>query len=116
MKLNKHTISWEDFEKVDMRVGVITNVSAFPEARNPAYKLEVDFGPEIGLKKSSAQLTDFYRSEDLVGRQVIGVVNFPPKQIGPFMSECLVMGAYDENNQVILLQPERNAPVGGLIG
>lgn len=115
-KMIKETISWSDFEKIDMRIGRILSVSAFPEARKPAYKLEIDFGPEMGIKKSSAQITDYYQPEDLKGKQVMAVVNFEPKQIGPFISECLVMGVYDSNNQVILLQPERNAPLGGLIG
>ncbi len=109
-------ISWQDFEKVDMRVGVITNVSDFPEARKPAYKLEIDFGQEIGIRKSSAQITEHYQKEDLIGRQIIAAVNFPPKQIGPFISECLVMGAYDDQGQVILIQPERSAPLGAKIG
>lgn len=109
-------INWDDFEKVDMRVGTILEVAPFPEARKPAYKLVIDFGNEIGIRKSSAQITHHYALEDLQGKQVIAVVNFPPKQIGPFISECLVMGAYDSEGQVILLQPERTSPNGARIG
>ncbi|OLC98565.1 MAG: tRNA-binding protein, partial [Candidatus Rokubacteria bacterium 13_1_40CM_3_69_38] len=87
------TIAWEDFEKVDMRVGVVTDARAFPEARRPAYRLWIDFGP-LGVKRSSAQITAHYRAEELIGRRVIAVVNFPPKQVGPFVSEVLVLGAY----------------------
>ena len=108
-------INWNDFEKVDMRVGTITEALPFPEARKPAYKLTIDFG-DVGIRKSSAQITTHYSKEQLVGRQIIAVVNFPPKQIGPFISECLVMGAYDENGEVILLQPERTSPNGARIG
>src|SRR3989344_1465636 len=96
----KAQINYEDFEKVDMRVGKIIKVEDFPEARKPAYKLTIDFGSEIGLKKSSAQITDLYTKEDLRGRLIIGVVNFPPKQIGPFLSECLTLGAPDEEGRV----------------
>ncbi|VXD19324.1 tRNA-binding protein [Marinoscillum sp. 108] len=109
-------ITWKDFEQVDMRVGTVVRVENFPEARKPAYKLEINFGPEIGTKKSSAQITDLYKISDILGKQVIAVVNFPPKQIGPYISECLVMGIYNQNNQVILLQPERAAPNGAKIG
>lgn len=109
-------ITWKDFEQVDMRVGTVVRVENFPEARKPAYKLEINFGPEIGAKKSSAQITDLYKISDILGKQVIAVVNFPPKQIGPYISECLVMGIYNENNQVILLQPEQAAPNGAKIG
>jgi tRNA-binding protein len=109
-------INWEDFEKVEMRVGTIVGADDFPEARKPAYKLTIDFGGEIGTRKSSAQITDHYSLDDLIGRQVIAVVNFPPKQIGPFISECLVLGAYDANGQVILLQTERTSPNGARIG
>lgn len=109
-------ISWKEFEKVDMRVGIITEVMDFPEAKKPAFKLLIDFGNEIGVKQSSAQITDLYSKEFLLNRQVIAVVNFPPKQIGPFMSECLVLGSYNDNGEVILLQPERTSPLGSRIG
>ena len=110
------TISWNDFEKIDIRLGTITEVSDFPKARKPAYKLLVDFGTELGLKRSSAQVTKHYKKEDLLNRQVIAVVNFPPKQIADFISECLVLGIYDANNDVILLQPERAGLNGQKIG
>ena len=109
-------INWEDFEKVEMRIGTIVNVEEFPEARRPAYKVVIDFGEEIGTRKSSAQITHHYSVDELIGKQIIAVVNFPPKQIGPFLSECLVMGAYDADGQVILLQPERSSPNGARIG
>lgn len=109
-------ITWDDFAKVDMRVGTITEVLDFPEARKPAWKLTVDFGPEIGVRKSSAQIKSLYKKEDLLNRQLIAVVNFPPKQIGPFMSECLVMGIYGEGEDVILLQPERPIENGWKVG
>lgn len=109
-------ISWADFEKLDLRIGTILSAEPFPEAQKPAYKLLVDFGEEVGLRKSSAQITDIYSLEELPGKQVIGVVNFPSKQIGPFKSECLILGAYDENSRVILLQPEKKAPNGSKIG
>ncbi|MGB1840365.1 MAG: tRNA-binding protein [Longimicrobiales bacterium] len=105
-------ISWDDFEKVELRVGTIRTVSAFPEARKAAYKLEVDFGAEIGVRRSSAQITDLYEADELVGRQVLAVVNFPPKQIGPFISECLVTGVPDEDGRVVLVTPDRPAPNG----
>jgi len=97
-------ISWNDFEKVEMRVGTVIEASDFPEARNPAYKLTIDFGNEIGHKRSSAQITNKYEITDLVGKQVVAVVNFPKKQIGPFMSECLVLGAVN-GKDVTLLEP-----------
>ncbi len=109
------TISWPDFEKVEMRVGVITNAKEFPEARSPAYRLWVDFGP-LGIKRSSAQITHHYRPAELIGRHVIAVVNFPPKQIGPFVSEVLVLGAYDEAGEVILLHPDKPVAPGSKIG
>ena len=109
-------ISWSDFEKVDMRVGTILDAEEFPEARKPAYKLSVDFGPELGVKKSSAQITDRYAIEDLPGRKVVAVINFPKKQIGKFMSECLVIGAYDSDGHVVLLYPDQNPANGSKIG
>lgn len=98
-------INWSDFEKIDIRTGTIIEVNDFPKARKPAYKLVIDFGNELGLKRSSAQVTAHYKKEDLLGRQIVAVVNFPPKQIADFTSECLVLGIYDENKDVILLQP-----------
>ena len=109
------TISWADFEKVDMRVGVVVDAQPFPEARKPAFKLSIDFG-SLGVKRSSAQITERYRPEDLKGRRVVAVVNFPPKQIGPFVSEVLVLGAYDERGHVILLQPDFEVGPGAKIG
>ena len=108
-------MSWADFEKVDMRVGVVVDAQEFPEARRPAYKLTIDFGP-LGMKRSSAQITHHYRAADLVGRPVVAVVNFPPKQIGPFVSEVLVLGAYDEAGEVILLHPDHDVTPGSRIG
>jgi tRNA-binding protein len=109
-------ITWEDFEKIEMRTGTIIEVHEFPQARKPAYKLTIDFGEEIGLKRSSAQITVHYKKEDLLNRKVIGVINFPSKKIADFISECLVLGVYDENNNVILLQPERSVKNGMKIG
>ena len=110
------TISWSDFEKIEMRVGTIIEVNDFPEARKPAYRLTVDFGATLGVKRSSAQITVHYTKEELLNRQVIAVVNFPPKRIAGFTSECLVLGVYDSNNDVVLLQPERSVHNGDKIG
>ena len=107
------TITYDDFEKVDIRVGRITRAEPFPEARKPAYKLWVDFGPEIGEKRSSAQVTKHYTLDQLIGRQVLGVVNFPPRQIGPVKSEVLVLGVPDEDGAVVLIGPGHEVPLGG---
>jgi tRNA-binding protein len=108
-------ITWNDFEKIDIRAGTITAVADFPEAKKPAWKLTIDFGSE-GTRQSSAQITAFYKKEDLLNRQVIAILNFPPKNIAGFMSECLVLGIYDENKDVILLKPERPVTNGMKIG
>jgi tRNA-binding protein len=109
------SLAWAEFEKVDMRVGIVVDAQPFPEARRPAYKLWVDFGP-LGVKRSSAQVTRHYAPAELVGRHVIAVVNFPPKQIGPFVSEVLVLGAYDEGGEVVLLRPDVDVAPGAKIG
>ncbi len=104
-------IQWADFEKVELRVGTIVAVESFPEARKPAYKITIDFG-SYGIKKSSVQITTLYKKEELVGRQIVGVINFPSKQIGPFISECLTTGFADENGNIVLAQPQRKVPNG----
>ncbi len=106
-------ISFDDFMKVDIRVGQIIRAEPFPEARKPAIKLWLDFGPELGEKKSSAQITRHYTPEDLPGKRVVAVVNFPPRQIGPVMSEVLLLGVPDDENEVVLLTPDKDVPVGG---
>jgi tRNA-binding protein len=106
-------LSFGDFQKIDIRVGRIVEVLDFPEARKPAYKLRIDFGPELGIRKSSAQATKYYSKSDLLNRLVVAVVNFPPKQIGPFMSEVLTLGVPDGEGSVVLLVPERDVPLGG---
>ncbi|KAB2695294.1 tRNA-binding protein [Ochrobactrum sp. GPK 3] len=107
------TITWADFEKVDIRTGTIVEAVPFPEARKPAYKLKIDFGEKIGVKKSSAQITKHYQAEELIGRQVLAVVNFPPRQIGPFMSEVLTLGLPDEAGEVVLAAIDKKVPNGG---
>lgn len=108
-------ITYQEFENVDLRVGKIIAVDDFPEARKPAYKLRIDFGGEIGEKRSSAQITKHYSKESLIGKEVVCVVNFPPKQIGPFISEVLTLGLPDENGEVVLLSPTQEVPVGGKV-
>lgn len=108
-------ITWDDFEKIDIRVGTITEVTDFPKAKKPAYQISVDFGA-LGIKRSSAQVTALYTKEQLLGRQVLAVVNFPPKQIANFFSECLVLGVYTAENNVVLLQPERTVENGWKVG
>lgn len=103
----------DDFEKLDIRVGKVLTADDFPEARRPAYKLTIDFGPEIGIKKSSVQIVENYKKEDLIGRLVMGVVNFPPRQVGPFISETLTLGVPDANGKVVLVAPDADAPLGG---
>lgn len=105
-------ISYEDFTKVDIRVGTIINAEALPKARKPALKLYIDFGASIGVKKTSAQITDLYKPEDLIGRQVLAVVNFPPKQVGTFMSEVLVLGLSNDKNEIVLVGPKMIVPNG----
>jgi len=106
------TITWDDFTKVELRVGRVLSADPFPQARKPAYILKVDFGPELGVRKSSAQVTDLYSPEALVGRLVVAVVNFPKKQIGPLQSECLVTGFHDEHGRVALCVPDQDVPLG----
>ena len=110
-----NAITWSDFEKIDIRVGTITEAKSFPKARKPAYQLTIDFGP-MGMRRSSAQITAHYAAEDLVGVQVVAVTNFPPKQIANFVSECLVLGIYDDRGEVVLLKPERRVSNGNKIG
>jgi tRNA-binding protein len=105
-------IEWSEFESVELRVGTVLEATEFPEARKPAWKLRIDFGPEIGVKVSSAQITALYSKQDLIGRQIVAVVNFPPKQIGPFRSEVLVTGFHDPEGRVVLAMPERPVPNG----
>lgn len=109
-------ITWQEFEKVELRVGTVVAVEPFPEARKPAYKLTVDFGPEIGQRRSSAQITAHYTPDELIGRQVLGVVNFPAKRIGPFLSECLITGCYRPDGTVILVMPDKPVENGAKLG
>lgn len=111
----KSEIAYDDFARIDVRVGRIVKAEPFPEARKPAFKLVVDFGGEIGTRKSSAQITQRYTLEDLVGKQVLAVVNFPPRQIGPFMSEVLTLGVPDEEGNVVLVTPDKDVPLGGAL-
>jgi tRNA-binding protein len=110
------TITWQDFEKIDIRVGTILEAKEFPKAKKPAYQLTIDFGTELGIKRSSAQITKFYSTKNLEGQQIIAVVNFPPKNIAGFISECLVLGVYDENKDVVLLAPKAPVSNGFKIG
>ncbi len=108
-------ITWDDFTKVELRVGTIIEVNDFPEARKPAYQVKVDFGEDIGIKKSSAQITELYTKDDLINKQIVAVVNFPPKQIGSFMSECLITGFYNGDNNVVLAVPDQSISNGALL-
>jgi tRNA-binding protein len=108
-------INWNDFEKIDIRVGTITEVNDFPKAKNPAYQIAIDFG-ELGIKKSSAQITKLYNKDELLGKQIVAIVNFPPKQIANFFSECLVLGIYTDKKEVVLLAPDRPVQNGWKIG
>ena len=112
----EQSLSWQEFEKVEMRIGTIIEVADFPEARKPAYQLIIDFGSEIGIKKTSAQITKRYLKEDLIGKQIVAVVNFPKKQIGKFMSECLVLGSVGEENDIVLLTSDVKVGNGLRIG
>ena len=109
-------ISWQEFAQVEIRAGTIVAVEDFPEARTSAYRIKADFGPGIGIKQSSAQITNLYTHDDLIGRQIVGVINFPPKQIGPFMSEFLITGFYQQDNSVVLAVPERPVENGAKLG
>ena len=109
----EQNLTWDEFEKVDIRVGKVVEAEPYPEARKPAIKIWVDFGDELGVRKSSAQLTQHYTPETLIGKNVVAVVNFPPRQIGKFMSEFLVVGMPDENGQPVLLSPDKDVPLGG---
>ena len=108
-------ITWDDFEKIDIRIGTIIEVSDFPKAKKPSYQLTIDFG-ESGIKKSSAQITDLYKKEELVGKQIVAVINFAPKQIANFLSECLILGVYTDKKEVVLLQPQQQVQNGWKIG
>jgi tRNA-binding protein len=110
------TVEWGDFERVELRAGTVTEALDFPEARRPAYRLRIDFGPEIGVLRSSAQITEHYTAAELVGRQVVAVVNFAPKQIGPFVSQVLVTGFYDDAGLVVLISPDHPVPNGAKLG
>jgi tRNA-binding protein len=112
----ENTISWADFEKVDIRAGTIIHAEPFPEARKPAYKITIDFGPGPGILKTSAQVTKLYSTEDLIGKQVLAVVNFPPKQIATFLSECLLLGVVGNDGEVTLIQPQRAVDNGMKVG
>ena len=109
-------ISWPDFEKIEIRAGTITEVQAFPEARKPAYKMKIDFGKELGVRQSSARITELYSIDELLGKQVICVLNFPPKQIGPYISQCLVTGLYKEDGTVVLAVPDKAVSNGAVLG
>ena len=108
-------IEWQDFEKIDIRVGTVVEVSDFPKAKKPAYQLSIDFG-DLGIRKSSAQITDLYEKQELIGKQVMAVVNFPPKQIANFFSECLVLGVYTDKKEVVLIGPDRKVANGWKLG
>ena len=109
------TITWDDFEKLNIRVGTIAEVTDFPKAKKPSYQIKIDFGM-LGIKQSSAQVTNIYSKDELIGKQVIAIINFPPKQIANFFSECLILGVYTDQNEVVLLQPERKVENGWKIG